>query len=422
MLRSKLSISVILLGCLLFVTYLFYDYSNYGSGIFAHFSSLDDPIETFFHFLITCTLFGSIITGYLISERKTLFEKTQISEKQLEHAAHEWLVTFDSMPYGVLLANNEFTIIRANRYTAELTGLPFTDLILKKKCHEVICMREKPPAFCPQLATAGSRQTESCEYRDRARNKIFNESITPLFDKKGGIVSSIHILIDITDVKEKEDKLTKSKDAFFNMLKDLDITNRELKDIYKNLVITLSNVIDAKSSWTLGHSANVALYAVAIARELHLEEPEIETLNTAALLHDIGKVGTYDVTLDKPGKLNKEEYALIMEHTVKGEEILSPIKGLENILPVVRSHHEKIDGTGYPDGLKGREIPLHARIISVVDSYDAMTSDRPYRSALTREYAVSELRRCSGTQFDPEVVEAFVSILEKPDCTDIQAS
>ena len=356
----------------------------------------------------------------MISERKVLFEKTQTSEKQLEHAAHEWRVTFDSMPYGILLTDNEFTTIRANRYISELTGLPFKELILKKKCYEVLCMKAEPPAFCPGAATAVSQKTETCEYRDRERNKIFNESITPLFDENGDFISSIHIIIDITDTKEKEDKLTKSKDAFFNMLKDLDTTNRELKDIYNNLVITLSNVIDAKSSWTLGHSTDVAKYAVAIAREMQLEEQEIETLNTAALLHDIGKIGTYDVTLDKPDKLNEEEYALMMKHSIMGEEILRPIKGLENILPVVRSHHEKVDGTGYPDGLKGEEIPLAARIISAADSYDAMTSDRPYRSALTREYAVSELRRCSGTQFDPEVVKAFIRVLEKADGADIQ--
>ncbi|MDH4027370.1 MAG: HD domain-containing protein [Nitrospirota bacterium] len=413
MIRSKLSIFVIFLGVLLFISYLLYDYSTYGEGILVHLLSFHDRIETFFHILILCTLFGSLMTGYLINERRDLFEKTKISEKQLQHAAHEWMVTFDSIPYGVLLTDNEFNLIRANRYVADLTGLKFKDLIMKKKCHEVICAKDGPPGSCPLPASAGSLKTEHYEYRDSARKKIFNESVTPLFNDAGELISHIHVLLDITDTKEKEEKLTKSRNAFFNMLKDLDSTNKELKEIYNSLVVTLSNVIDAKSSWTRGHSGDVAMFAAAIGREMALDRHEMEVLNTAALLHDIGKIGTYDLTLDKPEKLTKEEYALIMEHTVKGEEILRPIRGLEEVLPVVRSHHERLDGKGYPDGLMGDKIPLFARIISVADSYDAMISDRPYRSALSREYAFAELRRCSGTQFDPEVVEAFIRALEK---------
>ena len=136
-------------------------------------------------------------------------------------------------------------------------------------------------------------------------------------------------------------------------------------------------------------------------------------LRIAALLHDIGKIGTYDVILDSPQRLSSEEIGLINLHPVKGEMILKPIKQLQHLLPIIRHHHERVDGQGYPDGLKGDEIPLLSRIICVADSFDSMTSDRPYRSAGTIEYALSELKSCSNSQFDSTLVEAFIRVLDK---------
>ena len=124
---------------------------------------------------------------------------------------------------------------------------------------------------------------------------------------------------------------------------------------------------------------------------------------------------TYDIILDKPGSLSNEEYALVKMHPVKGEEILRPVRQLQNVLPVIRHHHERIDGNGYPDRLRGEEIPFFARIVHVADSFDSMTADRPYRPAPGKEYAVSELKKYSGLQFDPKVVEAFLKILEDPE-------
>jgi putative nucleotidyltransferase with HDIG domain len=196
------------------------------------------------------------------------------------------------------------------------------------------------------------------------------------------------------------------------MLKDLDSTYKELKDIYNNLVIAFSNVIDAKSPWTKGHSVNVTTYAVAIAEAMGLSEEEIFVLRTAALLHDIGKIGTYDKILDKEGKLSDEEFALIREHPKQGVKILEPIKGLESVLPVIRHHHERLDGRGYPDGLRGEEISTLARILCVADSFDAMITSRPYRDSTGKEYAIGELKRCAGSQFDPNVVDAFLNVLE----------
>jgi HD-GYP domain-containing protein (c-di-GMP phosphodiesterase class II) len=142
-----------------------------------------------------------------------------------------------------------------------------------------------------------------------------------------------------------------------------------------------------------------------------LDAATIEDIRIAGLLHDIGKIGTYDVILDKPGKLTAEEFALVKMHPAKGEEILSPIRQFRHILPFIRGHHEKMDGTGYPDGLKGEEIPLLARILCVADTFDAIMADRPYRPSPGLEYAMSEFTKYAGQQFDPAVTEVFLRIL-----------
>ena len=218
---------------------------------------------------------------------------------------------------------------------------------------------------------------------------------------------------NITEIENMGQKLVESRSAFFNMLRDLDYSYRELKNLYESLILSFVNALDAKSPWTKGHSERVTNYAVATAKEMGLKEKDVDTLRTAAILHDIGKIGTYEVILDKPQRLSREELALIKMHPVKGEEILKPIGQLKHILPIIRSHHERIDGEGYPDGLKGDEIPLLSGIISVADSFDSMMSERPYKQKLGIDDALSELKRCSGTQFDPQVVEAFSKAIVK---------
>jgi putative nucleotidyltransferase with HDIG domain len=153
-------------------------------------------------------------------------------------------------------------------------------------------------------------------------------------------------------------------------------------------------------------------YAVAIAREMGLDEHEMHTLRHTALLHDIGKIGISESILQKPGKLTDEEFRFIQCHPVLGAHILESIEFLREVRSQMKHHHEKFDGSGYPDGLAGSAIPLGARIISVADTYDAMTSTRPYRQGLAHEVALEELKRCSGTQFDPAVVDAFVRVHE----------
>ncbi len=175
----------------------------------------------------------------------------------------------------------------------------------------------------------------------------------------------------------------------------------------------LAQAIEAKDPYTHGHSARVMEYAVQIAQKFGLPEEEIESLRYAAILHDIGKIGVRGIVLNNPNGLTGEEYDEIKKHPLVGEGIIKPIELLQPIKPFIRHHHEWYNGKGYPDGLSGKDIPLGARILAVADAYDAMKSDRPYRKALTEETAIQELKRGSGTQFEPKLVEVFLEILKQ---------
>ena len=188
---------------------------------------------------------------------------------------------------------------------------------------------------------------------------------------------------------------------------------RLITDLEESSIATiksLSNAIDAKSQWTSGHSEGVARYAQAIGKTMGFDEKRLNDLEVAALLHDIGKIGTYAYILDKREKLTEEEWSLIRQHPDKGVEIIAPIKQLKHIVSAIKHHHEFFDGSGYPSGLKGEEIPIMARILAVADAVDAMSFDRPYRKGMRRDEIIQELNRCAGNQFDPEIVKVLLSI------------
>lgn len=188
---------------------------------------------------------------------------------------------------------------------------------------------------------------------------------------------------------------------------------RELKDLVIGVVNSLAAALDAKSAWTVGHSQRVSDLAVETGRKLGLDENRLYNLKLAALFHDVGKIGTYDVVLDKVGKLTDDEFELIKKHPGKTFEILSPIPRMKEIADIAKYHHERWDGRGYPDGLAGEDIPRPSRIITVADTFDAMTSDRPYRKGLSEEQAMQEISRLAGKQFDPEIAEVFVRVIRE---------
>ena len=189
--------------------------------------------------------------------------------------------------------------------------------------------------------------------------------------------------------------------------------NKSIKELSDELFLVLAKIIDARDPFVSSHTTKVADYAVAIAVELGLPALRVESIRQAALLHDIGKIGISEQILHKPAKLSGEEYEIVKIHTSLGAELLETCKGLRHLAPIVKHHHEWWNGTGYPDNLQGEAIHLEARILAVCDAVEAMASDRPYSRAMSLDEIIAELRRCAGTQFDPNIVEKFVRVTER---------
>jgi len=197
---------------------------------------------------------------------------------------------------------------------------------------------------------------------------------------------------------------------------------QKIRASFLNAITALVYALEAKDKYTSGHSQRVAGISVAIAKELGLPQPEIEKIRLAGLIHDIGKIGVRESVLNKPARVTADEYQHILSHCDIGEHILTPIVEDEQILKAVRHHHERYDGTGYPDRLSGGQIPLGARILAVADTYDAIISGRPYREAESIQAACDEIQRHKGTQFDPEVVDAFLRIRKSAKLVDVSIS
>jgi putative nucleotidyltransferase with HDIG domain len=187
----------------------------------------------------------------------------------------------------------------------------------------------------------------------------------------------------------------------------------ETERTYDTTLQALSNALDVRDSETEGHSRRVVEYMELVIHELRVPASQLAMLRRGALLHDIGKIGVPDNVLRKPAALSEAEWTLMKRHPEHGARIIAQIPFLEDVSRIVRHHHERWDGAGYPDGLAGEAIPLGARIFAVADSFDAMTSDRPYRRAMSVDEARREVARCRGTQFDPIVVDAFMGIAPK---------
>ncbi|MGB9720119.1 MAG: HD domain-containing phosphohydrolase [bacterium] len=188
---------------------------------------------------------------------------------------------------------------------------------------------------------------------------------------------------------------------------------RELDDLFLSSIRAIVEAIDAKDPYTKGHSARVVEYALLIGEGMELDKEVLKDLELSAVLHDVGKIGIPDKILSKPGLLTDEEYAYMKRHPELGAAIVEPIRKLKKLVPDILHHHEKYDGRGYPMGLKGDQIPLGARIIAIADSFDAMTSDRPYRPRRETSVALQEIKDNRGTQFDPAVADVFLKLAEE---------
>ena len=215
--------------------------------------------------------------------------------------------------------------------------------------------------------------------------------------------------LDFLETLAKQTAIAIDNTTLFN---DLQKSNHELREAYETTIEGWSRALDLRDKETEGHTLRVTEITLHIARAMGFNEEELLNIRRGSLLHDIGKMGVPDHILLKPGKLTAEEMEIIKQHPQFAYDLLSPIEYLRDALDIPYFHHEKWDGTGYPHGLKGEEIPLPARIFAVVDVYDAVTSDRPYREAWSKEKAFEYIQSLEGTHFDPLVVEMFFSVMK----------
>jgi putative nucleotidyltransferase with HDIG domain len=217
----------------------------------------------------------------------------------------------------------------------------------------------------------------------------------------------------VQKTQENVSKLERLNEELETANHDLENANLSLENNNLELLQTLASIIDADDRYTAYHSRQVARYAQALAEQMGLRKDEVGRLYKAALLHDIGKVGVMDSIIGQQGRLDDEQYNLVKRHPTIGANIVGCMTGFQELVPIIKHHHERWDGRGYPDGLKGEEIQLEARILSLADSIEAMLSDRPYRKTMSLREAREEVERCTGTQFDPQVVSAFSAVMEE---------
>ncbi len=213
---------------------------------------------------------------------------------------------------------------------------------------------------------------------------------------------------EISELAENFNNMAGDIEEYIERLKEAAEENREL---FLGSIRMLAAAIDEKDPYTRGHSGRVAKYSVLIGQQLGLPADELDRLKISALLHDVGKIGVEDRVLKKPGALTPEEFELMKQHTVKGANIMRPVSQLKEMLPGIELHHEHMDGRGYPYGLQGPEIPLMARIIAVADTLDAMTTNRPYQSAMDLDFALTRIKSLGGTKFDIVIVNALESTI-----------
>ncbi|MFH1093958.1 MAG: HD domain-containing phosphohydrolase [Candidatus Omnitrophota bacterium] len=224
------------------------------------------------------------------------------------------------------------------------------------------------------------------------------------------------LFVDLRNELEEKSKLIQQ---LAMEVDQVNILNKKINRNFYQTILSLATALEARDRYTHGHSERVDLYSKIIAQELkgsfrwEIDDEFMNCLHVESRLHDIGKIAIPDTVLNKPGKLNDEEYNQIKAHPVASAHILAPIEDIKESIEIIRHHHERIDGKGYPSGYTGDQIPARSRIIAVADSFDAMTSDRPYRKAMPIEEALAELEKNRGTQFDEETVDAFIQAYKK---------
>jgi PAS domain S-box-containing protein len=313
----------------------------------------------------------------------------------------------EQLPEGVIVVDDNDEIIFVNRIAEEIRRISAGQIIGRSvvSCHPKKSHERVKRAL--QFLRRGETKTFKRMVVDTEKDRYYENTYAPIRDTANNYIGSIVISRDITDRRKLEEE---RRTYLQNLEEKVAELIGNLEDLFISSMSSLINALEAKDTHTKGHSLRVCNMAVKIAEHRYGVSPKAREVELAGKLHDIGKVGVPEVILNKPGRLTEEEFNHIKEHPVIGEKILMPIEKLKSVAKVVRHHHERFDGKGYPDGLAGEEIPLGSRILALADSYDAMTSARPYRPPRAPESAAEEIKNNLGTQFDPQFGEIFLEL------------
>lgn len=324
---------------------------------------------------------------------------------------HEVLFTaaLEQLPEGIVIVDAEDRIVFANSKAEEVRRIRFADIEGGdvRDCHPVESSERV------ERALAHIRKTRDAVFTrmvvDSVKERTYENTYAGLVGDNKEYLGLLVLTRDITDRLELESARASHMHA---LSQEVERLSRHLHELFVASMTALVNVLEAKDPYTAGHSDRVSEMAETMAMHAWGVAPATSELALAGKLHDIGKVGLRTEVLNKPGPLNEDEWHHVRTHPEAGERILSPIVKLSAVTRIVRHHHERFDGTGYPDGLAGTDIPEGSRILSIADAYDAMTSNRPYREALDPVLAAKEIRANAGKQFDPQWTELFLDLFE----------
>ena len=315
------------------------------------------------------------------------------AEQRLSAAAQEWRATFDAMSESVALLDAEGTVMRSNAATAELTGWQLGDMP-GHHCYEIFHHGDGFVAGCPHRRAMTSGRTETSVLQQDGR--WYRVAVQPMVDGEGRVSGGVHIVSDITDLKNTEQQL---RDSVV-----------KLQSITDGVIATIARVVEVRDPYTAGHERRVSRLAEAIARVMGLDEDRVEGVRVAGMVHDVGKIEIPAEILSKPGRLSPMEFQLIRRHAEAGHDVLAEIEFPWPVAEIARQHHERLDGSGYPQGLTGEETLLEARIVAVADVVEAMASHRPYRPALGIEAALKEIGLNRGRLYDEAASDACIEL------------
>ena len=370
-------------------------------------NSIEQVTHLAIHYIIEPELSSS---DYLETLSK---EKTKILDTKLKHIIEE-----DNI-LGVMIWNNRDSIIYSSN--KNITELPqnsqkiFKQILNGKSNYFITSLQYQNKItkiikiYVPiTLNNSVVGIYEIIKPYDEIQMHMYQVTKISIIVVFSGLV--VLYLLSLKIVYNSSVTLVKQNKELIKSADDIKTAYSKLNMTYKSTILAISKAIDTRDQYTAGHSERVSKISLAIGQALNLPKEQLETLELAALFHDVGKIGISDYILNKPGRLTDEEFDKIKEHPSIGVDILKAINFLSQTLPIILHHHEKFGGGGYPYGIKGNDIPFESRIICVADSYDAMTSNRPYRKGLSHEVAVDELLKYKDIQFDSKIVDAFLKI------------